>query len=111
MNESLKILFCFTLIVISISYYETNNAFGDKQTKEQMKIAFKDATKLFQKAEDLSIEMGYNCVRIDTHKNNIAMLYMIEKKFNYKYIGEITLSGRGPPAELRNLYEKQIPEL
>ena len=55
--------------------------------------------------------MGYNCVRIDTHKNNIAMLYMIEKKFNYKYIGEITLSGRGPPAELRNLYEKQIPEL
>ena len=58
MNEFLKILFCFTLIVISVSYYETNDAFGDKQTKEQIKIAFKDATKLFQNGDQIECQNG-----------------------------------------------------
>lgn len=65
-------------------------------------------SKLFQKAHDLAVELNHNIVRIDTHKNNKSMLHLIEKKYEYKYIGEITLSGRGPPPELRNLYEKVI---
>ena len=75
MNEFLKILFGFTLIIISISYYETNNPFGDKQTKEQMKIAFKDATKLFQNGDynqDLKI---YDQI-FDSRPHTISTLNM-----------------------------------
>ena len=75
MNESLKILFCFTLIVISISYYETNNAFGDKQTKEQMKIAFKDATKLFQNGDYNQAITIYDQI-LESSPNNISTLNM-----------------------------------
>ena len=75
MNESLKILFCITLILISILYYDTNNAFGDKQTKEQIKIAFNDATKLFQNGNYNQAITIYDQI-LESSPSNISTLNM-----------------------------------
>ena len=75
MKEVLKILFCLTLIMISISYYETNYVFGDKQTKEQIKIAFNDATKLFQNGDYNQAITIYDQI-LESNPNNISTLNM-----------------------------------
>ena len=51
-------LLCCTIILISISYYETNNVFGEKQTREQIKLLFNDyqSIKYYQKNQKKFIE-------------------------------------------------------
>ncbi len=66
------------------------------------------AMKLLLHGEVLARQRGFQYIRIDTHKNNAAMLHLIENKLKYTYKGIITLSGRGPPPELRNWYEKEL---
>jgi tetratricopeptide (TPR) repeat protein len=71
MKEVLKILFCLTLILITISYYETNYVFGDKQ----IKIAFDDATKLFQNGYYNQAIVIYDQI-LESNPNNISTLNM-----------------------------------
>ena len=58
MKNVLKMLLCCTIILISISYYETNNVFGEKQTREQIKLLFNDyqSIKYYQKNQKKFIE-------------------------------------------------------
>ena len=75
MKNLLKILFCCTIILISVSYYETNNVFGEKQTKEQIKISFNDATELFQNGNYNQAIVIYNQI-LESEPNNISTLNM-----------------------------------
>ncbi len=75
MKNVLKILFCCTIILISISYYETNNVFGEEQTKEQIKISFNDATKLFQSGNYNQAIVIYDQI-LESNPNNISTLNM-----------------------------------
>ena len=75
MINLLKILFCCTIILISVSYYETNNVFGEKQTKEQIKISFNDATELFQNGNYNQAIVIYNQI-LESEPNNISTLNM-----------------------------------
>ena len=75
MKNLLKILFCCTIILISISYYETNNVFGEKQTKEQIKISFNDATELFQNGNYNQAIVIYDQI-LESEPNNISTLNM-----------------------------------
>ena len=75
MKNLLKILFCCTIILISVSYYETNNVFGEEQTKEQIKISFNDATELFQNGNYNQAIVIYNQI-LESEPNNISTLNM-----------------------------------
>ena len=75
MKNLLKILFCCTIILISISYYETNNVFGEEQTKEQIKISFNDATELFQNGNYNQAILIYDQI-LESEPNNISILNM-----------------------------------
>jgi tetratricopeptide (TPR) repeat protein len=75
MKNFLKILFCCTIILISISYYETNNVFGEEQTKEQIKISFNDATELFQSGNYNQAIVIYDQI-LESNPNNISTLNM-----------------------------------
>ncbi len=75
MKNFLKILFYCTIIIISISYYETNNVFGEEQTKEQIKISFNDATELFQNGNYNQAIVIYDQI-LESNPNNISTLNM-----------------------------------
>ncbi len=75
MKNFLKILFCCTIILISISYYETNKVFGEEQTKEQIKISFNDATELFQNGNYNQAIVIYDQI-LESNPNNISTLNM-----------------------------------
>ena len=75
MKNLLKILFCCTIILISVSYYETNNVFGEEQTKEQTKISFNDATELFQNGNYNQAIVIYDQI-LKSEPNNISTLNM-----------------------------------
>jgi GNAT superfamily N-acetyltransferase len=61
---------------------------------------------LFDKAEDLAREMGYQFVRVDTNTCNIAMQKLIQKS-GFSLKGEISLDGKS--GSLRYFcYEKSI---
>jgi tetratricopeptide (TPR) repeat protein len=75
MKNFLKILFCCTIILITISYYETNNAFGEEQTKEQIKKSFNDATELFQNGNYNQAIIIYDQI-LESEPNNISTLNM-----------------------------------
>ena len=75
MKNILKILFCCTIILISISYYEINDAFGEEQTREQVKLLFNDATKLFQNGNYNQAIVIYDQI-LQSNPNNISTLNM-----------------------------------
>ena len=68
-------LFCCTIILISIAYYETNNVFGEKQTREQIILLFNDATKLFQNGNYNQAIVIYDQI-LESNPNNISTLNM-----------------------------------
>ena len=62
---------------------------------------------LMQLTEDLARDTyNFSVVRIDTHKDNRAMIHLIADKFKYQYMGEISLADK--PGQVRNWYEKKI---
>ena len=71
MINLLKILFCCTIILISVSYYETNNVFGE----EQIKISFNDATELFQNGNYNQAIVIYDQI-LESEPNSISTLNM-----------------------------------
>jgi tetratricopeptide (TPR) repeat protein len=75
MKNVLKMLFCCTIILISIAYYETNNVFGEKQTREQIILLFNDATKLFQNGNYNQAIVIYDQI-LESNPNNISTLNM-----------------------------------
>ena len=75
MKNVLKMLLCCTIILISISYYETNNVFGEKQTREQIKLLFNDATELFQNGNYNQAIVIYDQI-LESNPNNISTLNM-----------------------------------
>ena len=89
MKNLLKILFCCTIILISVSYYETNNVFGEEQTKEQIKISFNDATELFQNGNYNQAIVIYDQI-LESEPNNISTLNM--KGIAYSNMGHHTKS-------------------
>ena len=67
MKNLLKILFCCTIILISVSYYETNNVFGE----EQIKISFnKEKLLIFNDSEKLKIHLQ----SINLENKNLLMM-------------------------------------
>ena len=58
--------------------------------------------KMFDFIEMIAIKMGYHYLRIDTHKDNKAMLALLER-CDYRYAGVITLNRS---KESRNAYDK-----
>ena len=62
---------------------------------------------LFREAEELSRRMGYQTVRIDTHKDNKAMQHALAKS-GYQYCGSIHLAGGAEKGAPRIGYQKMI---
>jgi tetratricopeptide (TPR) repeat protein len=75
MKNVLKMLLCCTIILITISYYETNNVFGEEQTREQIKLLFNDATKLFQNGNYNQAIVIYDQI-LESNPDNISTLNM-----------------------------------
>jgi len=75
MKNIWKILFCCTVILISISYNEANNAFGEKLTKEQAKLLFNDGTELFQNGNYNQAITIYDKI-LESNPDNISSLNM-----------------------------------
>jgi len=75
MKNFLKILFCCTVVLVSISYYEINNAYGEKQSVEQIKILFNDATKLFQNGNYKQAIIIYDQI-LESNPKNASSLNM-----------------------------------
>lgn len=60
--------------------------------------------RLFLSAEDHVKKMGYDYIRIDTHKDNLIMRHLLEK-LDYKLCGTITLAYDGGK---RQAYDKLL---
>ncbi len=52
------------------------------------------ATKLFQFVFEYALENGYESIKIDTHKDNIKMLNLLENKFMFTPVGYIEVMDR-----------------
>ena len=81
MKNVLKMLLCCTIILISISYYETNNVFGEKQTREQIKLLFNDATELFQNGNYNQAIVIYDQI-LESNPNNaygISLQHLLDR--------------------------------
>ena len=70
-----KILFCCTIILISISYYEINDVFGEEQTRERIKSLFDNATTLFQNGNYNQANVIYDQI-LESNPNNVSTLNM-----------------------------------
>tara|TARA_B110000438_G_scaffold301983_1_gene358330 strand:- start:212 stop:1612 length:1401 start_codon:yes stop_codon:yes gene_type:complete len=63
------------VVLVSISYYEINNAYGEKQSVEQIKILFNDATKLFQNGNYKQAIIIYDQI-LESNPKNASSLNM-----------------------------------
>ncbi|MBR0161027.1 MAG: tRNA (guanosine(37)-N1)-methyltransferase TrmD [Oscillospiraceae bacterium] len=64
---------------------------------------------MFAFAEDLTRAMGRRCVRLDTHKDNKAMLKLM-RDCGYRYRGNVSISAEPGHETLRRCFEKVLRE-
>ncbi len=64
---------------------------------------------MFSFAEELTREMGRRCVRLDTHKDNKAMLQVL-RDCGYRYRGNVDITAEPGHETLRRCFEKVLRE-
>ena len=75
MKNIVKILFFCSIMIVLVSHSEENMVFAQEQTREQLKVLFNEATKLFQNGNYNQANVIYDQI-LESSPNNISTLNM-----------------------------------